>query len=112
MKLDMNICMFILYQTCLFLYETYDYNVDMLEPFISHIIKYFCKTIKNMLIIYLIEQLILFKTISSYNSYSSKGLIYDCLLGDGIFHKQTILQVKNIKGLLVHLLLKLRINCK
>ena len=31
-----------------------------------------------------------------------KGLIFDILLGDGIFGQETYLQVKNVEGLLGH----------
>ena len=90
---------------------SYDYDQELVDPFINHIHKYFCKC-NQQHTQYLLNWLshiiqkpstptkvvIVLKSIQGIG----KGLIFDILLGNGIFGQETYLQVNNIEGLIGH----------
>ena len=89
---------------------SYDYNMEMVNPFISHITDVFCKgnTEHSDYLLNWIANIVqkpsqpnmVAVVIKSEKQGVGKGLIFDTLLGHGIFGHETYLQVNNVDGLL------------
>ena len=90
--------------------QSYDYDPDKVNPFVSHITDVFCKGNKEHAD-YLLNWIasivqkpskpnIVCVVIKSKRQGVGKGLIVDTLLGDGIFGDESYVQVNNVDGLL------------
>ena len=90
--------------------QSYDYDPEKVNPFVSHITDVFCKGNKEHAD-YLLNWIasivqkpskpnIVCVVIKSEKQGVGKGLIFDTLLGDGIFGDESYVQVNNVDGLL------------
>ena len=90
---------------------SYEYDQELVEPFINHVTKYFCKSNPehaNYMLNWMAHIVqkpstpTMVAIVIKSEQGIGKGLIFDILLGDGIFGQETYLQVKNVEGLLGH----------
>ena len=90
---------------------SYEYDQELGEPFINHVTKYFCKSNPehaNYMLNWMAHIVqkpstpTMVAIVIKSEQGIGKGLIFDILLGDGIFGQETYLQVKNVEGLLGH----------
>ena len=90
---------------------SYEYDQELVDPFINHVTKYFCKGntehadyMLNWMahIVQKPSTPTMVAIVIKSEQGIGKGLIFDILLGDGIFGQETYLQVKNVEGLLGH----------
>ena len=90
---------------------SYEYDQELVDPFINHVTKYFCKGnpehadyMLNWMahIVQKPSTPTMVAVVIKSEQGIGKGLIFDILLGDGIFGQETYLQVKNVEGLLGH----------